>query len=232
MPDLHSFDDQNAQAGPDAGPLERAFFGHRGRIVHKWHHYLPIYDRYFSRFRGKKVGMLEIGVFKGGSMELWHKYFGRESFLMGIDIDESCRRFDMDPCAVRIGDQSDPKFLENCAAEFPAGIDIIIDDGSHVSTHVAKSFDFLFPRLNENGLYVIEDLHTAYWPEYKGGFGEDNASFSHVMKRVDDMHHWYHNRAMSIGGVSAIHIHDSITIFEKKTAGRPTQSMRGSRLST
>jgi hypothetical protein len=48
------------------------------------------------------------------------------------------------------------------------GFDIIIDDGSHVNEHVITTFEYLLPILNNEGLYVIEDTQTAYWPEYGG----------------------------------------------------------------
>ena len=42
---------------------------------------------------------------------------------------------------------------------------VFIDDGSHVPAHVATSFYALFPRLADGGLYVIEDVQTAFWPQ-------------------------------------------------------------------
>ena len=46
--------------------------------------------------------------------------------------------------------------------------DIIIDDGSHLNEHVIKTFQILFPKLKNGGIYVIEDTQTAYWPDYGG----------------------------------------------------------------
>ena len=39
---------------------------------------------------------------------------------------------------------------------------------SHLNSDVLKSFEFLFPYLDENGTYVIEDTQTSYWPKYGG----------------------------------------------------------------
>ena len=55
----------------NASDLHRLFYGHDGPIVHKWKHYLSLYERHLSRFRGKPFQSLEIGVFEGGSMALW-----------------------------------------------------------------------------------------------------------------------------------------------------------------
>ena len=46
------------------------------QLVHKWHHYLPIYERYFAPWRSKPVRFLELGVSKGGSLSMWRRYFG------------------------------------------------------------------------------------------------------------------------------------------------------------
>ncbi|MEG7660787.1 hypothetical protein, partial [Listeria monocytogenes] len=79
--------------GP-VGDLLEMFVQHRGEGVDKWHHYLPLYERYFSPWRGRPVRFLEIGVYKGGSLEMWRSYFGPEAMIFGIDIDPTCARFD------------------------------------------------------------------------------------------------------------------------------------------
>lgn len=47
-------------------------------------------------------------------------------------------------------------------------IDIIIDDGSHINEHVIETFKFLFPKLKNGGIYVIEDTQTSYWKDLGG----------------------------------------------------------------
>src|SRR6056297_2859865 len=56
--------------------LEQFFWSNSGPVIHKWLHYFDIYDRYFSAFRGTPVRFLEIGVSKGGSLDMWRNYFG------------------------------------------------------------------------------------------------------------------------------------------------------------
>jgi hypothetical protein len=41
----------------------------------KWHHYFKIYDRHFKHFMNKNPIILEIGVYNGGSLEMWNHYF-------------------------------------------------------------------------------------------------------------------------------------------------------------
>ena len=124
--------------------IAELFWSNSGTIVHKWHHYLPIYDRYFSRFRGTPVRMLEIGVSKGGSLKLWRDYFGVKATIFGIDIDPACAVYDGQHASVRIGSQDDSGFLRSVIAEM-GGVDLILDDGSHMGRHIRASLDVLFP---------------------------------------------------------------------------------------
>jgi len=163
--DEMSLTDAEAQSRRSAepGPVEAQFFANRGRVIHKWLHYLAVYDRAFAPYRDKSPTMLEIGVSLGGSLEMWRSYFGPAATIFGIDIDPECANRFEPPNQVRIGSQADADFLQRVVAEMGAP-DIILDDGSHVSQHQVASFRALWPVLKAGGLYVIEDCHTAYWP--------------------------------------------------------------------
>jgi hypothetical protein len=196
-------------------------------LVEKWHHYIPIYDRYFSPFRGQKVRFLEIGVSKGGSLQMWRKYFGDHAIIFGIDINPECQKFDNLAGQVRIGSQTDELFLESVVKEM-GGVDIVLDDGSHHMDHIPATLKFLFPHLSYSGIYMIEDLHTAYWKRFGGGYRARNNFFGLIMDFVDDMHHWYHGRGLKHAAISAdcsgIHIHDSIVVLEKNKVYEPVYS--------
>jgi hypothetical protein len=209
------------------GDLLSIFAEHKGKLIHKWHHYIPLYDKYFSRFRGKRVRMLEIGVSKGGSLAMWRKYFGGDAIIYGIDIDPSCAAFNGHDAQVRIGSQDDSTFLETVVAAM-GGIDIVLDDGSHVMSHVKSSLMALFPLLSTGGIYFIEDLHTCYWSQYGGGYNSRENFFHVVGELINDMHHWYHGAGIvrkEIGSaLGAIHIHDSIVALEKQSPIPPVHS--------
>lgn len=210
-----------------SGDLVDIFAQHRGEGVDKWHHYLPLYDRYLGRWRGRPLRLLEIGVYRGGSLELWRKYFGPAATIFGIDIDPKCARFDGRDGQVRIGSQDDAAFLNKVIDEM-GGLDVVIDDGSHMMPHIRASLAALFPRLSAGGTYLIEDLHTAYWKEYGGGSGPENFH-STVHHMIADMHAWYHDGEVqhpdTAGQVTGIHIHDSMVILDKGTANRPFRSL-------
>ncbi|MDZ4748612.1 MAG: class I SAM-dependent methyltransferase [Saprospiraceae bacterium] len=140
----------------------------------KWghHFYTPIYEKWFQHLRHKPISLLEIGVggytktHQGGdSLRMWKRYFYKGN-ITGIDIyDKSA----LQENRIKIvkGDQTDRAFLtELTNADGP--FDIIVDDGSHVQSHIITSFETLFPLMKPGSIYVIEDTQTSYWPKYEG----------------------------------------------------------------
>ncbi|WP_371348770.1 class I SAM-dependent methyltransferase [Ancylobacter sp. IITR112] len=214
----------------EVGDMLTYFAGHDVGVVHKWHHYIPLYERYFAPYRGRPVRLLEIGVSKGGSLWMWRRYFGPDAVIYGIDIDPACAAYDGVAGQVRIGSQVDVAFLHRVVDEM-GGVDIVLDDGSHLMEHLPVTLEALFGRLSDGGLYMVEDLHTAYWREYGGGYGSRRNFFRYVDGIIADMHRWYHRHKLVHPAVSArctgIHIHDSMVILEKGPVYPPVSSQVG-----
>ncbi len=210
------------------GDLADIYAAGAPQVIHKWHHYLPIYDRYFSPWREKPVRFLEIGVSKGGSLAMWRKYFGPDAIIYGIDIDEACRAHDGIDGQVRIGSQTDTAFLSSVIEEM-GGVDIVLDDGSHHMSHIPVTLEHLMPKVAQGGLYMIEDLHTSYWKNWGGGFFSRRNFFNYIRRLIDDQHHWYHVSGKSNPQVSdhitSIHIYDSIVVLEQGVPLRPANSI-------
>lgn len=205
-----------------ASDFARLFYSHQGRLVHKWGHYLDIYDRHFRGFRQltRPVRLLEIGVSHGGSLALWRKYFGPKALIFGIDINPRCREIaDPDIC-IRIGSQADGEFLKKVVDEM-GGIDIVIDDGSHVASHQRKSLEVLFPLLDSNGVYVAEDLHTSYFRGFfEGGLGRRGTFIEETKTLIDAIHDRYHKKKSHFPyahEISGLYVYDSLVVIEKGT---------------
>ena len=135
--------------------IEEYWQAHRGRLTDKWAHYLPIYDRHFSKFRNRECRMLEIGVSHGGSLQLWKAYFGPLMDIWGLDIDPRCSEYEEDGIHIIIGDQSDETLLRLLGS-----FDVVIDDGSHFLSDQATALRILWPALKDNGVYLVEDCHN------------------------------------------------------------------------
>ena len=198
--------------------LFNSFLNNNKRIIHKWEHYFPIYERHFSKFINQSLVMIEIGCGQGGSLQMWRQYLGPLATIVGIDINPRCKDFQQPGIFVRIGDQSDKYFLSTVLAEF--GIpEIVLDDGSHIMKDINTSFDFLYPLMRRNSIYMVEDLHTAYWKEYGGGI-DNQETFTNRVKGFVDLINADHSRGVLkpnefTRNTFGMSIYDSIVCFEK-----------------
>lgn len=210
-------------------PLQARFWNNTDRVIHKWHHYLPIYERHFAAFRGQAPTVIEVGVQHGGALKMWRDYFGPEARLFGLDIDPACARVDGEAGRVMIGSQADPAFLASVLAE-TGPPHVVIDDGSHVMDHIRATLAVLFPALQDGGVYLIEDLHCAYWPGYGGGLKAPGNFFNDVRMMIDDLHAPYHGgKAASpvSAALTGLHVYDSIVVLDKGVRHPPRHSVRG-----
>jgi hypothetical protein len=190
--------------------------------VDKWLNYLEIYDRFFGKYRGKPVKMLEIGIFKGGSLQMWKDYFGAEASIVGVDINRDCKAFEEPQIDIRIGSQEDRAFLKSVIEEF-GPFDLILDDGGHTMNQQIVSFEELFPAVKDGGVYLCEDLHTSYWDGYGGGFKRPGTFIEFAKGLVDQIHGWHIDggRTEYTRRIKAIHFFDSIVAFEKDVIHPP-----------
>lgn len=172
-------------APPSLAELARAFG------TDKWgqHKYAQHYQRHLEHLRDEPINLLEIGVggytdpAKGGeSLRMWKAFFPRAQ-VFGLDVHEKSA-LEEDRIRIFRADQSNPAALQLIVEQI-GRLDVVVDDGSHLSSHVRASFEALFPLLHRDGIYAIEDLQTSYWPEFGGS--EDRHDRSTSMALVKDL---------------------------------------------
>jgi cephalosporin hydroxylase len=220
----------STQQADIANPLAEYFYSNNGEATYKWHHYFEIYHRHFQKFRRQSPVIVEIGVAKGGSLPMWHHYFGPGTRVVGIDVDPECRKFATAETKIIIGDQSDRAFLASVRASVPH-IDILIDDGGHTMIQQIATFEELYPHLQPNGIYVCEDTHTSYWSNFGGGNGVAGTFVEYCKAMVDKLHAW-HSRdpaALAVDQFTrtthSLHFYDSVVVMEKRPIEPPRQFM-------
>ncbi|CAB4909602.1 MAG: hypothetical protein F2825_04010 [Actinobacteria bacterium] len=205
-------------------PLFGYFSSHRaGRVLDKWAHYFPIYSRHFAPYRGRPIRVLEIGIYRGGSLDMWRWYFGDQVTLVGIDIDDDARAAADPRHTVLIGDQTDADFLRRVAEEH-GPFDIVIDDGGHEMQQQIVTAETLFPLVREGGILLVEDTHTSYWDSYQGGRDREGTFMEWAKKRMDDVNGFHQPAPIDpvwTGQLDAVHCYDSVVVFDKKTRFAP-----------
>lgn len=214
---------------------------HTGKVSDKWASYLDEYQRLFKEYQDLPVALLEIGIQNGGSMEIWGKYFGKATSLTGCDINEKCRNltFEDPRIAVIVGDANSDT-IQSQIVRRSARFDLIIDDGSHKSGDIVKSFARYFPLLNPGGLFLAEDLHCSYWRDFEGGLFDPLSSIAFFKDLSDIVNHEHwgipeqrkallepYCAAYGVGfseadlaEIQSVEFLNSICVVKKKTNGR------------
>jgi len=146
METLAQIYERHCVKGPDVG------HGDKGGT----HSYIPEYERLLAPYR-KHCRFMEIGLAMGLSIAMWREYFGNTGIILGVDIsivfDTSAHDYDMTRFIE--ADATKPDFLTFLTdLEF----DVVIDDGSHVTSDQVATFNLLKSKMASGGIYIIEDI--------------------------------------------------------------------------
>lgn len=192
--------------------------------------YFDVYESHFEHLRNESLNMLEIGVRWGGSVWGWRNYFPNAN-IIGMDVDPNSMQYGNDDpkngVKLYLGDQCDSKLL-NTINNSHGPFDIIIDDGGHTMEQQLSTFDVMWPLLKNGGVYVIEDIHTSYWPKWGGGYNKQTTFIEFLKKLIDNINFYYHKisprseHAKNSKEVTyldtsiySLHIYDSLAIIQK-----------------
>lgn len=181
------------------------------------HRYTDLYEQHFAPLRRSARKVLEIGIYKGASLLMWRDYFPKAE-IYGLDLEAV--HVDSPRIHTLQGDQSDHTLLAQIRALGP--FDVIIDDGSHIAEHILTTFRELYPSVRPGGYYVIEDMQTAYYPNfYQGGPpGHPDTAITLVQGLVDSVnrHHVaekFPQEAAALLPASSLHVYPRIAFVQR-----------------
>ncbi len=157
-----------------------------GKVSDKWASYLPHYDQLFGPLRDNPISMLEIGVQNGGSLETWSQFFKSAEVIVGCDINPKCAvlRYDDPRIKVVVADANSTQGFQSITS-YATSFDIVIDDGSHQSNDILRSFIAYFPLVKPGGVYVVEDACCLYLDEFGGGLLNEFGAYNFFKRLVD-----------------------------------------------
>lgn len=162
------------------------YANHNDYVSDKWASYLLVYDRWFAIYQNLPINLLEVGVQNGGSLKVWSKYFSQANCIVGCDINPDCAKLIYDDARVHLvlGDINSISTRQNILKHAHL-YDIIIDDGSHKSPDIIKTFKYFYSRLAPGGIYVVEDLHCSYWSKWHGGLWRADSAMEFFKNLTD-----------------------------------------------
>lgn len=188
------------------------------------HDYLQVYEPLIPA--DVPVKLLEVGWYEGASMRTWREYLHPESLVVGVDINQPADP--VDRVHFRHANATKSTEIIPVAEEF-GDFDVIVDDGSHLSPDVVETFRLLWSRVAPGGLYIIEDLHVSYHPDWQGwdpttGSRQRPARGTSMeyLKNVADAVHFDHAESGPVApmmrDVASIAFHPGVAIIRKKVA--------------
>lgn len=216
----------------DLNPLRAYFDANPGRIMRKWDHYLDVYHRHFEKFRGKPCTIVEIGVYHGGSLQMWRDYFGPQCRVVGVDINPRLVELNEEGIEIHIGDQGDRAFLRELAAKV-GPIDILLDDGGHQMHQQIATVEELYTQIKPEGVILVEDTHTSYWRAFGGGLRAPYSFMEFAKRLVDELNAWHSQDPHSFSpgvftrSTHSMHFYDSVVVIEKGDHPKPIERMSG-----
>lgn len=176
--------------------------------------YFTVYDELFSKFKGKRITFVEIGVLNGGSLFMWRDFFGPNARIIGVDLNEKAKYLKEHGFEIFIGNQSSKNFWDGFIKEV-GPIDIVLDDGGHTYDQQIFTLELLLKNINDGGLLVFEDTHTSYLD----GYGPKKYSFIAYTKRLVDLINHRHgilDKKNAEYRVWSIQVFESIVAFRVK----------------
>ena len=98
------------------------------------------------------------------------------------------------------------------------------------------TFEVLFPHIERNGTYLIEDLHTSYWHRHGGGYKSENSFIEYSKNFIDFINAW-HSKEPETYQVSdftrsahSLHFYDSMLVIEKRPIVEPSHDKKGKKV--
>ena len=149
--------------------LANHFGSDKGTAKGDWgvaHGYTEIYERLLAPRRYEPLRVLELGVWRGASLQMWENFLPNAQ-IIGVDNLPDVAVRPLQRAQVLVGDATDPEFLRTVLSRFPDNaVDLIIDDASHLLEHQIASFQFLFRYLAAGGVYIVEDTSGSRFEDW------------------------------------------------------------------
>jgi len=202
----------------------RDIFDTLERHCGKWTSYFSVYETFLSKYRNQSPHVVEVGICRGGSAEMWQKYFGDGAKIVGIDIDPNVAQYATPGCEQVLGNQGDPAFWE-AFWEGRDDADVFIDDGGHYPDQQIITLQQCWPHIKPGGVLIVEDTHTNYWPEYGCTLNHQRSFLSYAKQITDTVNvaHWKGNDrhpdnitfAEFFKDLTSVTFYDSMVVFVK-----------------
>jgi len=157
-------DISNLEGNPAAMGLESCFYNIETHSL-KVDTYFENYESAFERIKKTNLVVVETGVLDGGSLKMWHTFFGSTSRIIGIEKNPSAVELRSLGFEIFIADQESTADLEKVFEEI-GPVDIFIDDGGHTAKGQIVSSLVAAKYVKDGGVIIVEDTHSSFASDF------------------------------------------------------------------
>ena len=143
---------------------------HSGHPVTKPLRYYQKYDDFLNHHNVSPRSIVEIGTFEGESTKILSEAFP-DSQILSLDIEMRPIDFTAfkNVTYMQADQTNQNQLFQIITNHFPQGVDLVIEDASHVGYFSKLTFDVVFTLLKPGGVYFVEDWGTGYWDDWMDG---------------------------------------------------------------
>ena len=184
----------------------------------KYDTYFPVYEALLQKYIGCEFTIVEVGVFNGGSLFMWRKFFGPKARIIGVDLNPDALEWEKQGFEIIIGDQSSETFWVELFQKI-GKVDVVIDDGGHTNRQQIVTSHHAIQNINDGGVLIVEDVHTNYFREFGNPSRYSFVNFTHrivdgVNSRAHSLRQTYARYSSRVYSVSFF---ESMVVFQIDT---------------
>lgn len=156
----------------------------RSNLLIQAHGYAKYYEKIFSKIKNDKINILEIGSFYGNASAALFFYF-RNANIFGADINPDMFNYTSQRLKSFYVNSSLESSLQRDLIEKKIQFKVIIEDASHMLKDQIISLFYLFPILQNEGYFIIEELD---FPEKREDMrvNQDFPDLKTILKAIKD----------------------------------------------
>lgn len=194
--------------------LLKKYFDESEYFSMKHEKYFAVYENILTKYKNKKIRLVEIGIENGGSLYIWKKFLP-DAEIIGIDLNPNCKKFEKDGFKIEIGDQNQIEFWDKFFKKYK-NVDVIIDDGGHTNSQQITTLISCIPHINDDGVLLTEDVMCSYDKDFGNPSRYSFINFS--KKLIDDINYKFPkvgNFKFSLNNfIYSIEFFESIVVFK------------------
>ena len=155
---FHTLDEIFNYFGTDKGTNVKNQYDKNSDLI-IGHGFAKFYEKHLSNFKNQNFNLLEIGTWLGASSAAFTIYFPQAN-IYGLDkelkFNYKSKRIKFINCDLTVDKEFKylKKFIDNKKFK------IIIDDGSHILTHIITNLKFFLKKVESGCYYIIEDFNA------------------------------------------------------------------------